>query len=157
RFFVQSALWPLKAEQFQQIRKVYLKKSGKFKENFDQLLEFSSQGDSTIVEDCRDIKNQKLDATTKDTLVSARIGQGAFRSKILQLWDYQCAVTRSATLDAIRASHIKPWRESTNAERLDPQNGLPLIASLDALFDVGLISFESSGKLITSSSLSIAE
>jgi hypothetical protein len=48
----------------------------------------------------------------------------------------------------IRASHIKPWRDASNAERLDPENGLPLIASLDALFDAGLISFGSSGELI---------
>jgi len=58
---------------------------------------------------------------------------------------------------AIRASHIKPWRESSNAERLDPNNGLPLIASLDALFDAGLISFDSCGKLIVSLKVSTTE
>ncbi|RMG29911.1 MAG: HNH endonuclease, partial [Bacteroidetes bacterium] len=57
----------------------------------------------------------------------------------------------------IRASHIKPWKDANDKERLDPYNGLPLIASLDALFDAGLISFKSSGEMITSSSLSESE
>ena len=39
----------------------------------------------------------------------------------------------------------------------DPQNGLPLVASLDALFDAGLISFESNGRLIVSAALNGCE
>ena len=85
------------------------------------------------------------------------VGQGAFRSAVLQLWNYRCAVTGSSILDAIRASHIKPWRDSKNEERLDPANGLPLVASLDALFDAGLISFEDSVRLLVSSELSRPE
>ena len=54
---------------------------------------------------------------------------------------------------ALRASHIKPWKESTNRERLDPANGLLLQASLDALFDVGLVSFDGDGKLLLSKGL----
>src|SRR5262249_47265722 len=88
---------------------------------------------------------------------AARIGQGRFRTEVFQLWQNRCGVTGSETQHAIRASHIKPWRESTNDERLDPRNGLPLVASLDALFDAGLISFESSGKLIVSSEMSAEE
>ena len=76
---------------------------------------------------------------------------------MLKLWGNRCAVSDSETLDAIRASHIKPWRSSTDKERLDPKNGLPLIASLDALFDAGLISFDESGKLIVSSMLRAKE
>src|SRR5207302_8771754 len=68
-----------------------------------------------------------------------------------------CSVTGSKIAMAIEASHIKPWREASNPERLDPNNGLPLIASLHALFDAGLISFDSSGKLLTSSNLTKAE
>ena len=74
-----------------------------------------------------------------------------------EFWGNRCSVTRSETLDAIRASHIKPWQVSDDNERLDAYNGLPLVASLDALFDAGLISFESSGALIVSSKLSESE
>jgi hypothetical protein len=82
--------------------------------------------------------------------IAARIGQGDFRTKVLELWSRRCSVTRSETLCVIRASHIKPWRLSTNEERLDPFNGLPLVANLDALFDAGLISFAASGVVLAS-------
>lgn len=102
-------------------------------------------------------KQKSIDSTTRETLVAARLGQGDFRTQVFRLWDNRCAVTGSVTDRAIRASHIKPWRDSSNAERLDPHNGLPLIASIDALFDTGLISFESSGRLIASSSMNAIE
>lgn len=113
---------------------------------------------STLTKDLRAIISKKtVDSTSREALVDARVGQGAFRSAVLQLWNYRCCVTGSSTLDAIRASHIKPWRDSTNEERLDPANGLPLVASLDALFDAGLISFDDSGRLLVSSELSRPE
>ncbi len=91
--------------------------------------------------------------TTKEQLVDARLGQGAFRSKVLQHWDYLCAVTGVKTQQVIRASHIRPWRDSTNEERLDPYNGLPLVASLDCLFDCGYVSFDANGSIMISSKL----
>lgn len=113
---------------------------------------------STLTQDIRAILSTKtVTSTTKEALVDARVGQGAFRSAVLQLWNHRCSVTGSSTLDAIRASHVKPWKDSNNSERLDPHNGLPLVASLDALFDAGLISFETSGRMIVSSSLSQRE
>lgn len=115
-------------------------------------------GENALVRDLEDIDQQaNVDFTTKRTLVDARLGQGKFRDKVLQSWGGCCAVTGSTVEAAIRASHIKAWRESSNAERLDPNNGLPLIASLDALFDAGLISFGSSGKLMASSKMSTTE
>ncbi|MDA1312543.1 MAG: HNH endonuclease [Acidobacteria bacterium] len=114
-------------------------------------------GQSTITVDLKALENKKIDSTTKDALVHARVGQGAFREQVLQLWRNCCSVTGSMTLDAIRASHIKPWRLATDEERLDPNNGLPLVASLDALFDAGLISFEASGALVVSSLLAESE
>ena len=119
------------------------------------VIDRSSQ--STLMEDLNSILEKKIDPTTKDALVSARMGQGRFRRQVLGLWGNCCAVTCSMTLKAIRASHIKPWRESSDEERLDPSNGLPLVASLDALFDAGLISFDSSRKLIVSSMLNARE
>lgn len=107
--------------------------------------------DNPRTEDVLIISRKKIDSTTKAALVNARVGQGKFRLEVLELWGNCCAVTGSATSDAIRASHIKPWKCSTNEERLDSKNGLPLVASLDALFDAGLISFASSGTLIVSS------
>jgi putative restriction endonuclease len=112
---------------------------------------------STLTTDLRSIFKQNVEQTTKEALVNARVGQGKFRQQVLQLWQRQCCVTGSFTKDAIRASHIKPWSESTNEERLDPYNGLPLTANLDALFDAGLISFADSGELLVSSKLNDGE
>lgn len=113
--------------------------------------------DNPRIEDVLIISRKKIDSTIKAALVNARVGQGKFRSEVLELWGNSCAVTGSATSEAIRASHIKPWRHSTDDERLDPNNGLPLVASLDALFDTGLISFASSGPLIVSSVMAKSE
>jgi len=110
-------------------------------------------GQSTLTNDLRSISRQRTDSTTKEALVNARVGQGLFRSMVLKAWGNRCAVAGSATLDAIRASHIKPWRSSSHLERLDPANGLPMIARLDALFDAGLISFDFDGKVLVSSRL----
>ena len=59
-------------------------------------------------------------------------------------------MTRVRVRELLRASHIKPWSEATNAERLDPYNGLLLAAHVDALFDKNLISFADDGSLIRS-------
>jgi hypothetical protein len=108
--------------------------------------------------DLRAILREKgLSATERNALVSARIGQGSFRTAVLAQWERQCAVTGCGTLEVIRASHIKPWRLATNTERLDPENGLPLVATLDALFDAGLISFASDGTMLISERLRVEE
>jgi len=91
--------------------------------------------------------------TTKQRLVDARIGQGLFRIEVLRMWKYSCSVTGVTTAQVIRASHIKPWINSDDAERLDPFNGLPLVATLDCLFDRGLISFNDDGSMCVSTEL----
>jgi putative restriction endonuclease len=50
----------------------------------------------------------------------------------------------------LRASHSKPWRDATNEERLNGENGLLLTPDVDLLFDRGFISFEDSGKVLVS-------
>ncbi len=113
---------------------------------------------SSVVHDLQAIFLAKSgDATTKKALADARVGQGAFRDKVLQICGSRCCVTGSTTRDAIRASHVKPWRNSDDRERLDPYNGLPLIATLDALFDKGLITFAPDGELLVSNQLDANE
>jgi len=111
----------------------------------------------SIIPDIKAVLASPVDATTREILAQARIGQGKFRNDVLSMWGLRCCVTGSQILDAIRASHIKPWSHSTNTERLDPNNGLPLVATLDALFDAGLVSFLDDGILITSERISAEE
>ena len=114
-------------------------------------------GTSTILPDLQSIFGSRVDKTTKEALANARVGQGLFRAKVLSLWKMRCCVTGSSLLDAIRASHIKPWRDATDDERLDPYNGLPLVANLDALFDSGHISFADDGEILISAQISERE
>jgi hypothetical protein len=89
----------------------------------------------------------ELPQTEYHALVLARLGQGVFRDRVIDAWDGQCAVTGSAFLPALTASHIKAWIDSTNSERLDPANGLLLVATLDRLFDAGFITFDDDGAI----------
>ena len=59
-----------------------------------------------------------------------------------------CRVTRVDEPQHLRASHIKPWREATDAERLDGANGLLLSPHVDHLFDKGYITFSSEQRLL---------
>jgi putative restriction endonuclease len=49
----------------------------------------------------------------------------------------------------LKASHIKPWRDSTDPERLDGANGLLLSPQIDHLFDEGYITFSHNQELVT--------
>ncbi len=96
----------------------------------------------------RDPECQNISETTRVALVDARLGQGRYRNDVAQLWGHACAVSGCSISTALIASHAKPWVESTNVERLDRYNGLFLAASIDCLFDRGLISFGSDGCLL---------
>jgi putative restriction endonuclease len=63
--------------------------------------------------------------TFKEQIVRARRGQGVFRANVLLIEDY-CRVTKVTDRRHLVASHIKPWRDASDAERLDGTNGLLL-------------------------------
>lgn len=102
-------------------------------------------------------RSKHLDTTTRKALIDARCGQGRFRSQLLDRWNRSCSVTGCSLGVALRASHIRPWRDSDNTDRLDPENGLLLVATLDALFDRGWISFGNDGSILISDSISTKE
>ncbi|MCB5228214.1 HNH endonuclease, partial [Alishewanella sp. 16-MA] len=98
------------------------------------------------------LKSEELNSTQKSVLVSARVGQGQFRQSLLLEWE-GCAVTGYPMPEMLVASHIKPWRASNNTERLDPANGLLLMANLDKAFDRGFISFADNGLIMIAQAL----
>lgn len=89
--------------------------------------------------------------TERESTVTARVGQDKFRKEVEDYWSI-CSVTGCSVL--LYASHIKPWRSSSHAERLDPFNGLLLSPALDNCFDKGYISFDDTGNIIISNLLS---
>ncbi|NOI16879.1 HNH endonuclease [Vibrio coralliilyticus] len=102
------------------------------------------------------MSDQKLTDTEKSIMVKTRMGQGHFRSQLVQMWG-GCAVTGYRNTQLLLASHIKPWRQSNNKERLDKFNGLLLLANLDKAFDLGFISFDNNGKVLISDYLETPE
>lgn len=87
--------------------------------------------------------------TQKATLVNTRIGQGQFREKLVQYWQ-GCSLTRYNKIQFLIASHIKPWSAAEDSERLDPNNGLLLLANIDKAFDLGYITFNEKGNIVIS-------
>jgi len=87
--------------------------------------------------------------TTRQAIVLARRGQGLFKKRVLEL-EGACRITGVTRVEHLRASHCKPWRDSSNDERLNGENGLLLTPSADHLFDRGFIGFEDNGDLLIS-------
>jgi hypothetical protein len=87
--------------------------------------------------------------TERVALVKARIGQGTFRQRVSAI-ERACRVTQVMNPEHLVASHIKPWREASNEERLSGANGLLLTPTIDHLFDRGFISFSDDGELLQS-------
>ncbi len=98
-------------------------------------------------------ENQHLSVTEREAVILSRRGQGIFRNELIKYWD-GCAISRCSLTDMLVASHIKPWKDSTNDERLDVYNGLLLLPNYDKLFDLGYMTFTSEGKVIYSKLLS---
>lgn len=90
-----------------------------------------------------------IGATTKEQLVKSRRGQGIFKANV-RLNEKSCRVTGISDPIHLRASHIKPWKDSNDEEKLNGCNGLLLSPHVDHLFDKGLISFEDDGSLLLS-------
>lgn len=99
-----------------------------------------------------DLSDLALTDTEREALIKARIGQSGYRDDLLAYWG-GCAVTDCSVPALLRASHIKPWRSASPAERLDPFNGLLLTPNLDLAFDQGLISFDDTGRILLGSDL----
>jgi 5-methylcytosine-specific restriction enzyme A len=92
--------------------------------------------------------------TERQGLITSRVGQGAYRKSVLFRWNYCCAVTGYSKKEILIASHIFPWKDASNQQRLDVHNSILLSPTYDALFDKKLISFENNGKIILSKTLS---
>lgn len=110
--------------------------------------------DAEILEDLHRIEEDpELQVTQRIQLAKARVGQGLFRKRVILL-DQECRVTGVTDKRVLIASHIKAWKDSTNAERINGHNGILLSPHVDALFDDHLITFEDDGHICTHVSLS---
>jgi putative restriction endonuclease len=97
----------------------------------------------------RIVSSDSIPETTRTALILARRGQGQFKQNVAR-FEARCRLTGVTNPTHLVASHIKPWRESDNAERLTGTNGLLLTPSIDHLFDRGFISFDDDGVALVS-------
>lgn len=100
-------------------------------------------------------KTKNLPKTTDaERLVIQRVGQDIFRDALMQYWGSCCPLTGITEPALLRASHIVPWADCDDEQRLNVHNGLLLSALWDAAFDKGLISFADDGVVLASQALS---
>lgn len=104
---------------------------------WERKLEEQVESDHTVLE------------TDRNAIIRARRGQGLFKQRVMTI-ERRCRITGVHNVTHLLASHCKPWRDSTNEERLNGENGLLLTPNIDHLFDRGFIGFEDSGALIIS-------
>jgi len=69
-------------------------------------------------------------------LIKPRLGQGAFRVLVTDIYHQRCAVTGERTLPALEAAHIRPFAEGGLHEA---SNGLLLRRDIHSLFDSGYV------------------
>jgi hypothetical protein len=111
-----------------------------------------TEDQNEVIEDILTLNDSTLTQTEKEILIQARIGQGLFRSNLINYWK-RCPITGCSNPALLRASHIKPWRKSEHHERIDYFNGLLLTPNYDLAFDRFLVTFEEDGKIAISSIL----
>ena len=97
----------------------------------------------------QEVLSEEIEFTEKEQLIKARLGQGLFRKRLVEV-ESKCRLTGIVDQQFLVASHIKPWRDGNNDERLDGNNGLLLSPHVDRLFDRGWISFNDDGTLLIS-------
>jgi putative restriction endonuclease len=69
-------------------------------------------------------------------MILPRLGQGAFRVIVTDVYKRQCALTNSHVLHVLDAAHIRPYAEGGNH---NPTNGLLLRQDVHTLFDRGYL------------------
>ena len=93
--------------------------------------------------------DSNLPETDRQAIVLARRGQGVFKKRVMRI-EHACRITDVNREEHLRASHRKPWRDATNGERLDGENGLLLTPSIDPLCERGFIAFGDRSQVIAS-------
>lgn len=117
---------------------------------FSELLnEVEDSGSDDDAQEKSIIGRTDIGATTKEQLVKSRRGQGLFKANV-RLNEKRCRITSVSDPLHLRASHIKPWKDCDDSEKLNGCNGLLLAPHIDHLFDKGYISFADNGDLLLS-------
>ena len=99
------------------------------------------------------ISHSTIDPQEAMQIRQSRKGHGRYREKLLENCPV-CPITMIADDRLLIASHIKPWVDSNQFEKTDPNNGFMLSPTFDKLFDRGFITFTDDKKVVLSPFLS---
>lgn len=83
------------------------------------------------------ISNEMTEVQTRygaPTLITPRLGQGAFRVAVTEAYGRQCAITGGKVLPALDAAHIRPYSEGGLHAKT---NGILLRKDIHSVFDAG--------------------
>lgn len=84
----------------------------------------------------------------REFLARARLGQGSFRTLVIDAYQRRCAITGESTLPALEAAHIRAYSDSGTHQI---NNGLLLRSDFHKLFDAGLVTIDPGLKIHISS------
>ena len=130
----------------------YLNAAGFNEELIKDAVRYDPSIENLIQEAEQVLNDPSLTTTERHVLAKARVGQGIYKEQVRRI-EPSCRLTGLTEPNYLIASHMKPWRESNNTERLDGHNGLLLSPHVDHLFDRGLITFTNSGRVVASTRL----
>ena len=103
-----------------------------------------------------DLPQDRERSTERTAEVVLRRGQGVFRGRVLANYRHGCAFCglRSRHPDRntylLVASHILPWRDADDHQRLDPANGFSLCATHDRAFEWGFVTVDDDLRVVVS-------
>ncbi|MBR5694900.1 MAG: HNH endonuclease [Paludibacteraceae bacterium] len=100
------------------------------------------------------IDSSQMLGLDKMAFVKQRVNQNAFRTMILNNYNFHCAITGISIPELLIASHIIPWAMNKK-ERLNPENGICLSSLYDKAFDKGFISIDKNNKIILADKLKV--
>ncbi len=80
--------------------------------------------------------NPNTEARYSERITKHRLGQGAFRIVVTDMYQRRCAISGEKTLPVLEAAHVKPF--SMNGENA-PENGVLLRSDIHTLFDAGYL------------------
>ena len=129
-----------------------------FTENFDDLFYKSEDLLLSKIEENKPkthidkLIDERKKGEYKIRKTKVRINQDYFRTIVMSNYINGCGVTGISIPELLVASHIKPWSKDEK-NRLNPSNGICLSATFDKAFDKGLITINSSFKVLFSSQL----
>ena len=81
------------------------------------------------------------------TLITPRLGQGAFRVAVTEAYGRQCAITDGKVLPALDAAHIRPYGEGGFHTK---SNGILLRKDVHSVFDAGYATVDKDYRFLVS-------